>query len=535
MNNIDRIYRYARDFDIKRENVISCLQKVSQMKNITFDQTSTDVAEYLDGISNECIDKAEKSNMKLKPYQELAVKHMLQNRGMIAAFDVGTGKTLTAVTVANCILNMATFFGKEVKVIVITPTSLQKNFKKEMTAYGSNPNDKRYSFYTTAKFGIDYKKGLVDCSKTLFIVDEAHVFRTDYRMQFAERNLPPKEDTRAEFAIICASKAWKVLLLTATPIYNKTHDIVNLLAMVRGEITPQKKDPYSEILSFETFSENYSGMILFQNSNTTEYPSRKDILLKIIMTPKYLQKYLELEKKIQHGMKNAEGIVQKNAFMVKLRTASNKLDICLKCAPAMRIIEKGEKTIFFSEFKSSGVEIIIEKLNEKGIEYYLISGNTSKKKRERIVDEFNSPGGQNLLIITKAGGEGLDLKGVRNVILFEKGWNISGENQVIGRAVRYMSHSHLPRKERNVIVWHLISVKPGGYNFDLGLEKVYDYDTLYVYEKYMKRDNLLDPEVIRRNLGKIAGADAYMFVQAIEKERKNIVLKNALERVQIRN
>ena len=253
------------------------------------------------------------------------------------------------------------------------------------------------------------------------------------------------------------------------------------------------------------------------------------------MTPKYLQKYLELEKNIQHGMKNAEGIVQKNAFMVKLRTASNKLDICLKCAPAMKIIEKGEKTIFFSEFKSSGVEIIIEKLNEKGIEYYLISGNTSKKKRERIVDEFNSPGGQNLLIITKAGGEGLDLKGVRNVIMFEKGWNISGENQVIGRAIRYMSHSHLPPEQRNVVVWHLVSLKPGGYNFDSGLKKIYDYDTLYVNRKYAKRDNLLDPKVIRLNLGKFAGADAYMFVQAIEKERKNIVLKNALERVQIRN
>jgi superfamily II DNA/RNA helicase len=72
----------------------------------------------------------------------------------------------------------------------------------------------------------------------------------------------------------------------------------------------------------------------------------------------------------------------------------------------------------------------------------LINGTVPKKKRQDIVNLFNDPDGPNVLIITKAGGEGLDLKGVRVVILFEKGLTISGMDQVIGRAIRYKSHDH---------------------------------------------------------------------------------------------
>jgi hypothetical protein len=101
-------------------------------------------------------------------------------------------------------------------------------------------------------------------------------------------------------------------------------------------------------------------------------------------------------------------------------------------------------------------------LKGSGVKYLEIQGSTPKARRSEIVREYNSPGGPRVLFITKAGGEGLDLKGVRNVILLEAGWNRPGEEQVIGRAVRYRSHHHLPLHERKVDVYHLTIVKPKG-------------------------------------------------------------------------
>jgi len=46
------------------------------------------------------------------------------------------------------------------------------------------------------------------------------------------------------------------------------------------------------------------------------------------------------------------------------------------------------------------------------------------------------------------------------VIIFESAWNRPNEEQVIGRAVRYKSHNHLPVAERHVDIYHLLIVKP---------------------------------------------------------------------------
>ena len=392
MEPVEIISRYAHDFGITQEDIANCIKVAAKKTDTSRATVAKVVLQHIRRLVSNCIGKAAKHNMKLKSYQELAVKHMLVNRGMIAAFDVGTGKTLTAVTVASCILQLAEFLSRDIRVIVITPTSLQTNFRKEMKAYGADPADPRYTFYTTVKFGTDYKAGLIDCNKTLFIVDEAHVFRTDYRKAFSGFGV--LEDARAELAIDCASKAWKVLLLTATPLYNKEYDLVNLVAMVRGQCPPTTINPLDLAdENPELFREIYRKIFLFQGSDKTLFPRRRDILGKIIMTPEYLKKYEELERKIREtrsGKTKKDEEKVKEAFMGKLRAASNKLDVCLKCKYVMKIIRRKEKTIIFSEFKNSGVEIMKKCLRDNHFTFYLITGDTPSDRRDKIVEGFNS-------------------------------------------------------------------------------------------------------------------------------------------------
>lgn len=536
----DVLYSYIRDFGIEEEDVLQCIKHTASSKGISEDETLESVLHYVLTLQDSCISKSKKYGMELKDYQSLAVSHMLRNRGMVAAFSTGVGKTLTAVSVARCILGFSDFLGKNIKVIVITPTSLVENFKKEMRQVGMGDLIPRFKFYTTSKFQKDYKNGLVDCRKTLFIVDEAHNFRTDYRGEFSGRKIM-KQDTGAQFSVMCSEKAWKVLLLTATPIYNKPHDIVNLASMVKGVYPPFKGKPMIDLKnSPQEFKQKYGNVFLFQDSDKSNFPSRRDILVEIVMTREYLEKYEALEAVLkrkenvkQRKMLNiADDEKVKNSFMVKLRTASNKLEGCLKCPTALKIIGQNEKTIFFSEFKSSGVNLLTEELDRQGIPYYVIDGSVSQAKRHVIVQNFNA-NKVKLLIITKAGGEGLDLKGVRNVILFEKGWNFSGQEQVVGRAVRYKSHAHLPEDQRNVTVYHLIAVKPTGVDFP----KVLSAEMKKLKVKYdieiVNKELARHGRIKEANIAEDAGADAYMFAQAVKKQVKSDALKEALISIEV--
>jgi len=64
------------------------------------DQSSNEEDE--EHVPTDCISR---SKMKLKPHQVQLVEHLKDHRGVVAAFGVGTGKTLTAVAAVQCYLD----------------------------------------------------------------------------------------------------------------------------------------------------------------------------------------------------------------------------------------------------------------------------------------------------------------------------------------------------------------------------------------------------------------------------------------------
>jgi hypothetical protein len=55
-----------------------------------------------------------------------------------------------------------------------------------------------------------------------------------------------------------------------------------------------------------------------------------------------------------------------------------------------------------------------------------------------------------VILISKAGSEGLDFKFIRQIHILEPWYNMNRIEQIIGRGVRNLSHCGLPFKERNV-------------------------------------------------------------------------------------
>merc|ERR1712166_207638 len=91
--------------------------------------------------------------------------------------------------------------------------------------------------------------------------------------------------------------------------------------------------------------------------------------------------------------------------------------------------------------------------------YIMITGDPklspdNKFELDTCTNENNTNGEiVKVVIISKAGSEGLDFKNIRQVHILEPWYNFNRIEQTIGRGVRNLSHCLLPFNERNVEIY----------------------------------------------------------------------------------
>lgn len=396
------------------------------------------------GTTNSCISN---SLIKLKQHQKKVVNHFKNHRGLLAVHSVGSGKTLTAVTAIQCVLEE----DPKIRVLVLTPKSLQENMKKEFVTYGADPENPRIKFMSINKYAVKKK---YSCKNTFLIVDEAH-------------NLKGDQSSRAKKVIECATKVKKILLLSATPILNRPNEIVNLIGMVDGEI------PMSSVQFDKFVYRNPDTLRLFLQCkisyfkavDRSDYPSTEYHEVDIEMDKNYYKRYLEIQNSELSSLTSSLFASGKNlqVFLNGIRRASNNLESEFGSKinwVVNKIAEnKNIKFLIYSTFLKAGNELIQKRLDSLKIKYGAINGSMEKEERNETVKKYNQDKIR-ILFISKAGAEGLDLKGTRHVVILEPLWNYASFEQVVGRAVRSGSHSHLPSNERHVDIWNLIMSKP---------------------------------------------------------------------------
>lgn len=411
-----------------------------------------------------CLERGAK---RVFAYQRRVIEHFRAHRGLIAVHSLGSGKTLTAVYASQCYLDEFPTH----KVVVVSPASLIENFKKEMREFGDLRHPDRYEFFSFQGFYQKYKDQPRDCRRQFLIVDEAHNLRTEHR------KTKKRESGKITRTITqCAERADRILLLTATPIINRPVDIAPLLSMVRDHPTIENrilaKDVKKNLDNADYFRAFAGDRFSFYERERTnaDYPRSAIHDIYLPMPTKFLHLYENVENDVgeDDAILRIFGESKLKPFFNGIRRAVNILselpEAELVKSPKVRwILEQIReaphlKTVIFSHFLDMGLEAIISRL-PAGVRSAYITGRQTKKQRSEIVQRYNR-NELDILFISKAGGEGLDLKGTRRVILLESGWNENSEKQVIGRAIRYRSHTDLPPDEQLVDVYRLHHVKP---------------------------------------------------------------------------
>ena len=91
--------------------------------------------------------------------------------------------------------------------------------------------------------------------------------------------------------------------------------------------------------------------------------------------------------------------------------------------------------LLFSQFTTM-LDLLAQRLAQEGLRLFLLTGDTPKEERMRLVERFNAGGADVFLISLKAGGTGLNLTGADVVIHYDPWWNTAAQNQATDRAYR---------------------------------------------------------------------------------------------------
>jgi SNF2 family DNA or RNA helicase len=404
--------------------------------------------------------------------------------GLVVAHGLGSGKTLTSIAAQEAL-------GLPSDVVV--PAALQANYRKELKKHvsGEHPSARILSMQNVARGGKDLKNPLL-------IIDEAHRAR--------------EAGTKTQ-AALKKNKAEKRLLLTGTPFYNRPSDIAPLVNLAAGgKVMPEdrqefedryiarlKKDPglLAKLRGVKggtvpvlnpgrkaELQKTLDKWVDYYEGKKENFPEVERQDVRVPMTLGQLDYYDTLMKKapfwvrykVKKGLpptKQEAGDL--NAFLGGARQISNstrpyhdrkaaipqepKVDAAFKAMQEQLAKNPRAKGVVYSNYLDAGINPYKQRLTDAGIPFGEFSGQMKKKERDELVKQYNE-GKIRTLLLSSAGGEGLDLKGTRLMQILEPHWNDEKIRQVEGRGIRFGSHAHLPPEERKVLVQRFLATRP---------------------------------------------------------------------------
>lgn len=400
---------------------------------------------------------------KLNQHQKDAVCAILagKEKGFVLYFGTGSGKTRTAITAAEQ-------FGG---AIIVCPATLASNWRNEIEKWGAKGKYKIVSYQKFHTSPIDVKGQFV-------IVDEAHYYRN-------------ATGDMSKIFLREIKKAYKILFLTGTPLYNQPYDLavlINPLLPATAAKLPTTADGYEQEFGKhpERFAERVKNYVIYYkpDNDPVNYPKVTEKLIKVkalthqeeqykALEDKNLSKLVQLSELIKARVgeisaKNEEGIKKAikglTTYAITARQIANSSNAnkTIDSPKVRRIIDfltmarnRKKRVLVFSQFLAGGLYPIAEQLKRNNIRFNMYTGKQTKKERDAMVKSYND-GSIRVMLLSSAGGEGLDLKNTDAVVILEPHWNNQKAAQAIGRAARFQSHK--PKSKVQVI--HFLTTFP---------------------------------------------------------------------------
>ncbi|MGG3564333.1 DEAD/DEAH box helicase [Neobacillus rhizosphaerae] len=395
----------------------------------------------------------------LKEYQKLGYKWMktLAHYGFggILADDMGLGKTIQSL--AYIVSELPEIRKSKEPVLIVCPASLTYNWLSEIRKFApelvaivvdGDKAERSELFKRIANVDvmiISYpllRREISWLEKQTFhalFFDEAQAFKN-----------PLTQTARAAKKL----KSRHRFALTGTPVENSLEELWSIFHVVFPELFLGLKE-YSK-LSRKMIARRIRPFLLrrLKEDVLAELPEKLESRESIELYPEQKKLYAAYLSKLRHDtlkhldrdtirrnrIKILAGLTRlrqlcchPGLFVDDYRGGSAKLDQLMRIVDESKL--SGRRVLIFSQFTKM-LELIGRRLQEKGMPFFYLDGQTPAEERVEICDRFNHGERDLFLISLKAGGTGLNLMSADTVILYDTWWNPAVEEQAADRAHR---------------------------------------------------------------------------------------------------
>jgi len=451
---------------------------------------------------------------------KLISENKLDRRGMLLWHSTGSGKTCTATAIMDGFWNdeREIIYCSSVDALISNPpfkfhecaSNLFRRFKnKDIKSVEKLFNSRNIRFLSFAKLANRIEKEEIDLNKCILIIDEVHNLFRPLLTQKKHHNYLEKLLLNQKAIPNC-----KIFILTAT-LGDNPDEIMKLLNIIKN--SNEELIKFDDIQNPDLFKMKIRGLISYfdMSSDSSKFPvvyDQEPIYSK--MSDKQFEKYLEQYKTVKENAKNYEALAKANTLNkywaiarkysnmlfnydkgLKLNEFSSKLETLLKSITKPEY-EKHKQYVYSAFYENrgyggQGILAIAKELDKlgyekltpsKAIEIFNNPSEDNKKPRyllaittqlgtdkgsdlKKLMELFNAPFNKNgdyvkLFLASQTFNEGIDLKAVRHIHIFEPLITWASDKQTLGRAARNCSHKDLDKSDWDVTIHRYMSNFP---------------------------------------------------------------------------
>lgn len=426
---------------------------------------------------------------KLWAHQEKGVELSLKQDTFALLFDVGTGKTSTAI---RSLCERMNLLKRNLRVVILAPPVVLVNWKREFAKFSdidpakiqvlSGPGKERLALLKKRKAHIyitNYESLLMKD-----LLEELKKFAPEFMIFDEAHKLKNPSAIRSKKAAELSDLAQYKLILTGTPILNSTMDLYMQFRVLDGGATFGKN--FFRFRAKYFFDKNGNMPTFMHFPNWVIKPDAMEEFNKIIHTrgmvarkedcldlPPLLRKRVEVEmsasqsrayeqmKKdfiafMDSGVAVAELAITKALRLQQIVSGFVRLDdvdksnLIFADNPRVKalqsvleeIFEAKQKVIIWAVFHENYSQIR-QLLTSMKIKFVELHGEINGKKRQEYVDEFNGDNDTYALIgHPGSGGVGVNLTRASYSVYFSRGFSLEFDLQSEARNYRAGSEVH---------------------------------------------------------------------------------------------
>ncbi len=489
---------------------------------------------------------------ELLPYQLDGIAFAAGAGRAVLADDMGLGKTIQGIGIAELLAREAGIK----RVLIICPTSLKSQWRNEIGKFCNR--DCQLVIGSAEQRAAQYHN---DCFFTLcnyeqVLRDLDPIEQGSWDLIVLDEGQRIKNWEAKTTRVVKSLKSRYALVLTGTPLENRLDDLFSVVQFVDDRrLGPGFRffnrhrlvDDKGKVLGYRNLAELRRTLapIMLRRTRAqvlSQLPPRTTEIIRIEPTEEQLMLHnghmqivaqvvrkpfinemdlLRLQKALLMCRMSADG-----TFLVNKQqpSYSSKLDRLEELLTQL-FEEQGRKVIIFSEWTTM-LDLIETVLKRLKLRHVRLDGQVAQKKRQALVDEFQTNAACQLFLTTNAGSTGLNLQAANTVINVDLPWNPAVLEQRIGRA-------HRMGQKNPVQVYLLVTEKTLEENLLVTLEDKQNL-ALAVLDSESEVDSMelvSGLEEMRRRLEILLGAKPEAPLDASQKQATTGVIEERRDRV----